>query len=180
MIEILITLLVVSVGLLGTASLQLLSKRSIFDAAQRTTAANLSEDLLERMRSNPAALINYMNASPLGAASAVAPGTDCGNAAGVCTPAELARYDLWQWEQQLDGALETVGGAATGGLVSPTACVQGPGFGGSGTYSISIAWRGLTESVNAMTDNCGQGSGLYGAGDKYRRVLVIDTYINAG
>ena len=46
MVEVMITLLVVSVALLSSVSLQVLSKRSNYDAAQRTTAAHLAEDLL--------------------------------------------------------------------------------------------------------------------------------------
>ena len=43
MVEVMIALLVVSVALLSSVALQLLSKRSNYDAAQRTTAAHLAE-----------------------------------------------------------------------------------------------------------------------------------------
>jgi type IV pilus assembly protein PilV len=179
LIEILIALLVIAVGLLSTASLQLLSKRSNYDAAQRTSAAHLAQDLLERMRSNPQALIDYLPAGTLGGASqGAAPAVDCGAAGMVCTPPELAAYDLWQWEQLLDGALEQRDGNATGGLVDPRVCIRGPVFGATGVYEVAIAWRGLTESANPATDACGAGN--YGANDAYRRVMVMRTFINAG
>jgi type IV pilus assembly protein PilV len=178
LIEVLISLLVISVGLLSIASLQVLSKRSNFDAAQRTTAAHLADDLLSRMRSNPSALIDYLPAQPLGSASQGPPAVICTEGV-VCTGAELAAYDLWQWEQQLDGMETTVDGGAAGGIVLPTACISGPGFGGNGTYSVSIAWRGLTEATNPITNDCGEGSGNYGDGDEYRRVLVVRTFLSA-
>lgn len=180
LIEVLVSLLVISVGLLAIASLQLLSKRSNYDAAQRTTAAHLAEDLLARMRSNPVALITYMPGALLGGSTLAAPATTCIGAGANCSAEELADFDLWQWEQELDGALETQAGIASGGIVSPQACITGPGFGGNGTYTVAIAWRGLTESTNPVTDSCGEGSGLYGGNDEYRRVLVVSTYINAG
>lgn len=178
LVEVMIALLVISVGLLAVASLQLLSKRSNYDAAQRTTAAQLADDLMERMRANPAALINYVDATPVGGGSTAAPATVCEGAV-VCTAEELAVYDVWQWEQELDGSLVTMDGEAAGGLVAPIACVAGPGFGGTGTYSVAIAWRGLTEATNPITDACGEASGNFGDGDEYRRVLIMRTFINA-
>lgn len=179
LVEVMITLLVVSVGLLAVASLQLLSKRSNYDAAQRTTAAQLADDLMERMRANPGALITYTAVGSIGGGTLSQPDPLCTNGV-VCTPEELATYDLWQWEQQLDGISVTSGGEATGGLVSPIACLAGPGFGGTGTYTLAIAWRGLTDATNPVTESCGEGSGNYGDGDEYRRVLVMRTFINAG
>ena len=180
MIEVLITLVIVSIGVLSSIALQLLSKRSNYDAAQRTTAAHLAEDLLERMRANPAALLDYSTVGVVGNGSrGVAPAVDCGAVAADCTEADLAAYDLWQWEQLLDGNLELSAGAGAGGLVAPAACIRGPAFGGNGVYTVAIAWRGLTELANPVVDNCGEGSGNYGAGDVNRRVLVVRTFINA-
>ena len=180
LIEILITILVLAVGLLSAASLQLLSKRSNYDAAQRTTAAHLAQDLLERMRSNSAALNDYVPAGELGGDTlGDVPVVNCADPGVNCTPADVAAYDLWQWEEVLDGELENANGAAAGGLSAPTACVNGPGFGGTGTYSISIAWRGMTELDDPELDDCGAGTGKYGDGDRYRRVLVIRTFLNA-
>jgi type IV pilus assembly protein PilV len=180
LVEVLVTVLILAVGLLSAASLQLLSKRSNYDAAQRTTAAHLAQDLLERMRSNSAALIDYVPVGSLGGDTlGDAPAVDCSDPGTDCAPADLAGYDLWQWEDLLDGELENAGGAAAGGLSSPTACVSGPAFGGTGTYSIAIAWRGMTEIADPEVDDCGAGEGKYGDDDRYRRVLVIRTFLNA-
>jgi type IV pilus assembly protein PilV len=180
MVEVMITLLVVSVALLSSVSLQVLSKRSNYDAAQRTTAAHLAEDLLERMRNNPTALIDYITAGNLGNGSRGGlPATNCGDPLIECTAAELATFDMWHWEQLLDGSFEVSGGESVGGLVTPTACINGPGFGGNGVYSIAIAWRGMTELTNPVIDNCGAGSGNYGANDVNRRIMVVRTFVNA-
>lgn len=180
LIEVLITMLVLAVGMLAAASLELFSKRSNFDAAQRTAAANLAQDLLERMRSNPEGLIDYIPAAELGGGTlGSAPPTDCGDAASDCNATDVANFDLWQWEQALDGAMEQIDGVATGGLVQPTACIAGPLAGGTGAYEVAIAWRGMNETTDPDTDDCGAGSGNYGDNDTYRRVLVIRTFINA-
>lgn len=180
LIEVLITILVLAVGMLAVASLELFSKRSNFDAAQRTGAANLAQDLLERMRSNPEGLIDYIPAAELGGGTlGSAPPSDCGNAASDCNATDVANFDLWQWEQVLDGAMEQTDGVATGGLVQPTACITGPLAGGTGIYAVAIAWRGMNETADPDTNDCGAGSGNYGDNDTYRRVLVIRTFINA-
>lgn len=178
MIEVLITLVIASVALLSSAGLQLQSKRSNYDSAQRTTAAHLAEDLLERMRSNPQGLLDYTLAGQLGGgAMGTAPATDCGVA--DCTATELAGYDLWNWEQVLDGAQEIGAAGNAGGLAFPTACITGPGFGANGVYTVAIAWRGTTGTVNPGVDPCGATSGSYGAGNEYRRILVVRSYISA-
>ncbi len=179
LIEILITLLIAAVGLLGAASMQLLSKRSNFDAAQRTTAAHLGQDLLERMRSNPAALITYMGAGELGGGAVDEPAVMCTDDT-ICNPDELAAYDRWEWELALDGAFEVQDGAAAGGLAGAQACVRGPAFGATGTYEVAIAWRGTTELGDPAIDDCGAETGDYGDDNVYRRVLVVRTFINAG
>jgi type IV pilus assembly protein PilV len=180
LVEVLVAVLVLAVGLLSAASLELFSKRSNFDAAQRTAAANLAQDLLERMRSNPEGLLDYLPGGTLGGATlGAAPPNDCSDPATDCNATDVANFDLWQWEQALDGAMEQTDGVATGGLVQPTACIRGPLAGGTGTYAVAIAWRGMNETVNPDVDDCGEGSGNYGDDDAYRRVLVIRTFINA-
>jgi type IV pilus assembly protein PilV len=180
MIEVMITLLIMSVALLSSAALQLLSKRSNYDAAQRTSAAHLAEDLLERMRNNPDALLDYITAGDLGNGSQGGlPAVDCGNPGVICDAAQLAAFDLWHWEQLLDGGFELTAGENTGGLVSPTACIRGPGFGGNGVYTVAIAWRGMTELSNPAIDACGEGNADYGADNVNRRVMVVNTFINA-
>lgn len=180
LVEVLVTVVIVSVGLLGSIALQLQSKRSNYDAAQRTTAAHLAEDLLERMRSNPRGLIDYTLVGVVGGGSrGEAPPADCEQAAAACDAEDLAGYDLWQWEQLLDGTFQAGPAGASGGLAFPVACITGPVFGGNGVYSVAIAWRGMTETVDSGADGCGAGSGNYGDDDRYRRVLVVRSFINA-
>jgi type IV pilus assembly protein PilV len=58
-IEILITMLVISVGLLGVAGLHSLSLRNNYDALMRSHASALAADIADRMRTNrEAALAN--------------------------------------------------------------------------------------------------------------------------
>jgi type IV pilus assembly protein PilV len=181
MIEVLVTLFIISVGFLNMAALQTTAKRSNFDAVQRTTAVMLAHDIVERMRANPGVLGTYLT-SGVGGGTQVAPVRDCG--AGVsCTPLQLAAFDLYQWEQTIDGISEsrTISGTLTqtGGLVNPAACISGPSGGGPGIYTVTIVWRGLAELNNNSASSCGALSGLYGAGLEFRRILTFNTYISS-
>ena len=179
LIEVLVTLVLISLALLGTTALQVVSKRSNFEAVQRTVAAHLANDFLHRMRANRVALDTYLARSRLGGGlMGNAPPKDCSVGTADCLSVELARYDQWEWEQKLDGRMELDGNSATGGLLEPTACISRTAGGVEGLYEIAIAWRGLTEGSNPTIHGCGSGSGLYGAANEYRHVIVMQTFIN--
>lgn len=59
LIEVLIALLVLSVGLLGLALLQVLNVRYTASAQSRTVATNLATEVLDMMRSNPRHVVLY-------------------------------------------------------------------------------------------------------------------------
>jgi type IV pilus assembly protein PilV len=69
LIEVLVTLVIISVGLLGVAALQLTTVRNNLDAFVRSQAAVLASDMFDRIRANRAAALNNqynieMNATP--------------------------------------------------------------------------------------------------------------------
>lgn len=59
LIEILITLLVISIGLLGVAGLHAMSLRNNYDALMRSHASALAADIADRMRANRGAANDY-------------------------------------------------------------------------------------------------------------------------
>jgi type IV pilus assembly protein PilV len=175
LIEVLITLFIFAIGLLGVAGMQAIAKKANFEAVQRTTATFVAYDIIERMRANSDTLNLYL-AAGIGGGSLAAPGTDC--SAADCTTNELATYDLYSWEQALDGTAEqSAAGNAAGGLVDPTGCVTGPAAGVAGVYTVAVAWRGSSALSNPTIDPCGEGTGKYGETDEYRRILVVTTFI---
>ncbi len=60
LVEVLVALLVFSVGILGVTAMQLAAKRSGYEATQRSIATSLARDIIERMRSNPGQLPGYV------------------------------------------------------------------------------------------------------------------------
>ena len=141
LIELLIALIVFSVGLLAVAGLQTVSKQANFEALQRTEASQIAYGLLEDMRVNGDAINVYLAAGEIGGgARGGEPAPNC-SGASECNSAQKAAHDLWFWEQMLDGNLEMSGNAGAGGLVLPTLCIGGPLGGGAGIYTVPLAWR---------------------------------------
>ena len=178
LLELLIALIVFSIGLLAIAGLQTVSKQANFEAVQRTTAAQVANGLLEDMRTNGNGIDIYAAAPPLGGgAIGGEPAPNCRDG-NQCNAAQKAAHDLWFWEQVLDGNLETNGGIGAGGLVMPALCITGPVAGGAGVYTVTIAWRGTASITSNIADPCGAASGNYGAQNEFRRIVQIPTFID--
>jgi type IV pilus assembly protein PilV len=97
MFEILITILVVSIGLLGLAGLQFAGLRAANSAQEHTLASLLAQDIEERIRANTAAAetpnFAYNNVA---LDSTSSPGTvDC--LAAACSEMQMANFDIYQW-----------------------------------------------------------------------------------
>jgi type IV pilus assembly protein PilV len=178
LLEMLVALVIFSVGLLAVAGLQTVSKQANFEGLQRTTASQIANGLLEDMRMNGDSINSYRVAAELGGGSKGGePLPNC-QVGAECNAAQKAAYDLWFWEQVLDGNMETSGGAGTGGLMFPTLCIDGPAVGGPGIYRVTIAWRGTVSMVNSVNNPCGATNGNYGVANEFRRIIQIPTYID--
>jgi len=189
LLEVLIALLILSIGLLGIAGLQVTSKRTNFEAIQRTTATMLALEMIERMRANAGELDLYTNTGAgrtfdIGTAGVTGTDQDCDST--DCTAVELADYDLWQWQEAISGVAEqTAGGVDAGGLVAPTACITGTAVDAtadveSSDVAIAIAWRGMVKLGDPTISTCGQNDADYADGgtqNVFRRVLIINASI---
>lgn len=121
LIEVLIALVILAIGLLGMASLMLISMKSNQSAYQRSQANWLAYDIVERMRLNRG-LATSGNSYVITAATAT-PG-DPGCKAGGCTAANVASLDILEWKNQL---------AQAG--VSGTVARNGT------AYTVTISWQ---------------------------------------
>ena len=101
--EVLVAFLILSVGLLGVASLQATSIRAGTSSMLRTLSLLSSQEIIERMQANTSAIASYD--SDLGGPADMAPSPRCsqqrGEAATVCTPEQLAMNDLYEWRLNL-------------------------------------------------------------------------------
>jgi hypothetical protein len=120
LVEVAVTVLLVSIAVLGISRARLLALETAYAARQSERAADLADSLLEISRGDPGALPGYQ----LSADGALAPpAQDCRLAS--CDSDPWGDWNLWHWLQQLQGeAVTDAGGQALGGLALPLACVE--------------------------------------------------------
>ncbi len=170
-VEILISLLILSLGSLGAAGLQVTSKQATYDAQQMLTATFLTNGIIERMRNNPSALATYAGDNVGGNSITEEPSPNC-TEANPCNVTQLALHDRWVWEQSIDGAAVKSGSTNAGGLVKPTGCV----INDNGRVQVIISWHGL----DAVSDAGAVSGGVSDCGSSgaNRRQVVVNTFIN--
>lgn len=99
LLEALVAFLVLSVGMLGIASLQVISLKAGRTAAMRTIVVVKVEEIFERMRANPRSISDYVSANVAGASNG------CNSYVTPpyknCTDFELAKDDLYNWIEEL-------------------------------------------------------------------------------
>ena len=136
LLEVLVAVVVLSVGLLGLASLQVNGLRFNHSAYMRTQATLLAEELADRMRANRPGFIanNYDN--PAGALVAA-----CRTPVG-CTALQMAQNDVAEWQQSLAALLPNGQGVVCRDAVPIEAASTpaAPSCDGGNTYAIKIWW----------------------------------------
>lgn len=96
LLEVLVTVVIFSVGLLGIAGLQMTGMKQTHNSHLRSVATMQAQEMADRMRANSAGVLaGHYNSMP---ASCTA---DC--AASQCTSAQMAEYDMCQWKTAIEG-----------------------------------------------------------------------------
>ena len=145
LVEALVSVLIMSIGLLGVAALQTRSLGSTNTASKRSQAVSLASDLADRMRANRVAADltaanNNTNIAAADNSCRAAHYTHTHNPA-ACTPTQLAADDLQDWNTRIAAILPTGSGVVcqdstpNDGAVGATAC---DGLGSA--YAIKIFW----------------------------------------
>ena len=97
LIEVLVAVLVITIGLLGVAGMQLVGLKGNQQSFSKNQAAHHAQAVLEKMRGNPAGVITnkYLFDSST-YSCATEPTKNCGLAASVCNPEQIAIHDLFR------------------------------------------------------------------------------------
>ena len=111
LVEVLISVIVLSIGLLGLAGLQASSLKNNNSAYLRTQAVTLANDIIDRMRANQdiAKAGNYDIDIGTAAATPVAGCT--GTGADNCSASDMATLDVSQWKTKLSELLPSGDGS---------------------------------------------------------------------
>jgi type IV pilus assembly protein PilV len=150
LIEVLVTLVIVAIGLLGLAGLQSRLQVSEMEAYQRVQALVLLNDIASRITINRSDAANYVTtaAAPLGA------GMTCAVTDNNSTRQER---DAAQWCAALQGAAERSGASRVGAMVGARGCIEQLS---PNDFLVTVAWQGLAP-ISAPPASVGCAAGAY-------------------
>lgn len=169
LIEVLVAVLLLSLGLVGGAALQLSALRARHESALLSTATQLAASMTERMRANPAHMqlddaanvyLNVFYAADSDGAPQP-PARSCFAAAG-CTSAQLASFDIYELKQQVRESFPAGRVAICRDTRAWSNAAQGLEWACDGTATapvvIKLGWRGKNPDGSRPSDS-GQGDG---------------------
>ena len=137
LVEVMVALVILSVGLLGLAGLQIAGLRGVTGSNNRVQATMVANDLAERMGANFNSANNYIG--NLQANACPAAGADCFT--GNCATNTMAAYDLEQICQTMATQLPP---GSTMTVACPGACIMGS------TFTITVNWNEVGDSNVAV------------------------------
>lgn len=151
LVEVMVALVVITVGLLGMAALQAAALGRTTNARVQSLAALEAQSLVAVMRANsaywqttpPAGTVTVAATSNGGSVSGGALGTQTGNCqTAQCTPVQMAAYDLKTWGAQLSQVLPGASAAINCDSAAPPVC------------TVALTWSQKTAAaLNAGTAN---------------------------
>lgn len=161
MIEVLVTLVVLALGLLGVMGLQARGQQAELESYQRAQALVLLQDMVDKINANRADAHNLVYSTtttfPVGG----------GGALSDCTGKTGAAYDVCDWTNELNGAAEaaassacdtTAGTGCVGAMLGARGCIAydataeltdstGTKMAGTGIYTLTVTWQGVAATT---------------------------------
>lgn len=165
MVEVLVTMLILSICLLSLAGLQSKMQVSQIESYQRSQAIVIIKDIASRIETNRNRASSYVTTTPLGLGAA------CNTNSSGST---LAQIDANEICNNLIGAAEISGANKAGAMIGGLGCVDDIG---NNEYMITLAWKGLIP-ISAPPASVSCGANLYDNGspkcinDLCRRTLT--------
>lgn len=155
LIEVLISLVIFALGMLGIANMLMLSSKANGSSYTKQQAVQSVYNIMDKMRANSQAVVdgNY-NVSNINSGGAptipAAPSVQCTSSA--CTPAQLAAYDTWQWLSSDVSKLPNGSGSIT---------TASSGASGNTVITVTVQWDdspaqdklGASSSASSMNAN---------------------------
>jgi type IV pilus assembly protein PilV len=123
LVEVLVALVVLTVGMLGVAVLYVEGLRNNRTSIYRTLAVGLTADMADRIRANSGVPASYAGTGP-GA------NNDCVNGVPVCTPEQQAADDWFWWFDEVQEQLP----------VGVEAEIEFTPVGAMNRYDITLRW----------------------------------------
>jgi len=157
LIEVLVALVVFSVGLVGLATLQARTMGENRLTYLRSQAVLHGEAMLDRMRANPIGVDNGAYDNPGQTAAAAGVDSPACRATAGCNPLAMAANDLFEWANSVaqlpQGAgVVCVDATPDDGLPGAPAC-DGATVGGTALHTVKVFWeeRGNQQRITTQS-----------------------------
>lgn len=132
LLEVLISMIVLAIGLLGMAALHANSLKNTLSAYHRSQATQLTYDMADRIRANQLEAGNYPTVTATAQASCTTTAT--------CSPSAMAQNDLYEWNTAINSIFPEGNGS-----ISKVGTL----------FTIAISWddnrNGSSDSVFSMS-----------------------------
>ena len=156
LLEVLVALLVLTIGLLGLAGMQVTAQQAELESYQRAQALVLMNDIVDRINTNRKAVACYAITTSSTAGTPYLGLVDAGHySTGSYSCPSLATnpnavtragLDLQLIDEMMQGASEAKAGSSVGAMLGARACI---GFDSTTqAYTVAIAWQGLTQTFS--------------------------------
>ena len=170
--EVLITIVLLLLALLGMAGLHSRAFQAETESYQRVQALTLLRDMTNRISANRSNAASYVTLTTEAGSMGKGSTKDCSN------PTSTVDKDLCQWHTALIGAAETTGGGCNitsgvgcvGAMIGAKGCVTAIAGSSPPAYLVQVSWQGFTQT-SAPPASAACGSGLYGD-EKLRRIVT--------
>ena len=164
LLEVMIALVIFSIGLLGLAGMQAAGVRNNQISYSRTVATQLVYDMADRIRNNPTA--NYETTAPAAAPNCVT---------GTCTSIQLAGFDKTEWNTAINNpvvnpAIKNSASALrnAAGFITQLTTATGITF-----YRVSVTWDESSSGPSTAAANAGECGPPVAAG---KVCISVDAY----
>ncbi|MBZ9612537.1 type IV pilus modification protein PilV [Rheinheimera maricola] len=148
LVEVLVTLVIFKIGLLGALLSQTIAIRQVQDATQRTISVALAQGLLNEMRANPQ--LSQVLGPRIDSDIALPSLPDCSVGAS-CTITDVAAVQAHSWLNQLQQYNRL-------SLQQPQFCLRSAATG----VNLSTSWQQKSSAQSGVVADCAVGNGRSG------------------
>jgi type IV pilus assembly protein PilV len=177
LIEVLVSLVILMVGLLGLVGVMIQSQRAQVESYQRVQALLLVQDMASRLNANKSVATCYVVAGFLGTSGVAVPAaTACAVTGATTEQKDRVVADLTEWNNLLLGSAELSGTDKVGAVLGARGCITRDVA--TDLYQLSVAWQGSGATAAPPAGvTCGQGE--FGADDAARRAVSVTVQLGA-
>ena len=151
LIEILISVILLSIGFLAAAKMQVEGMRNSQSAYYQSQAYFIAADIIDRMRANlPGVRDGHYDDAEI-SSTVTSPG--CDTSTSICSPEQIAQQDLYEWSSHIHVLDQYTGAGVADFIPALPGTVTGtitPVPNSNGVLQVSLTWTEVINNVDSI------------------------------